>query len=210
MTRKLFSVVGRGNIQIFAGCTVAQQSADSLNTAPPGAPTINQSLEMRSAGSPRISPDGHWVAYEVTHTNWESNAFERELWLADTTSAQRIRLTSSKGSSYDAHWSPDGKWIAFLSDRPPLLTGAKENKAQIYLISAAGGEARELTKVETGVNSFAWAPDGHSIAFTATDAQTKARKDRDEKVRRNTSNQRRLFDDALVDDQHSSRFRMGR
>ena len=121
------------------------------------------------------------MAYEITHTNWEANAFERELWLADTTSAQRIRLTSSKGSSYDAHWSPDGKWIAFLSDRPPLLAGTKENKAQIYLISAAGGEARELTRVETGVNSFSWAPNGLQIAFTAADPQTKARKDRDEK-----------------------------
>jgi dipeptidyl aminopeptidase/acylaminoacyl peptidase len=161
--------------------TAAQQPPDSLNTAPPGAPTINQSLEMRSAGSPRISPDGRWVAYEVTHTNWETNAFERELWLADTTSPQRIRLTSSKGSSYDARWSPDGKWIAFLSDRPPLLAGAKENKAQIYLISSTGGEARELTKVENGVNEFAWAPNSAQIAFTAADAQTKARKDRDEK-----------------------------
>ncbi len=89
-----------------------------------------------------------------------------------------FRLTSSKGSSYDARWSPDGKWIAFLSDRPPLLAGAKENKAQIYLISSTGGEARELTKVETGVNSFAWAPNSGYIAFTAADPPTKARKDR--------------------------------
>src|SRR5580704_10165408 len=145
MTRKFLIVLAALIVPAFVGSTAAQQPADSLNTAPPGAPTINQSLEMRSAGSPRISPDGHWVAYEVTHTNWESNAFERELWLADTMSAQRIRLTSSKGSSYDAHWSPDGKWIAFLSDRPPLLAGAKEGKAQIYLISSSGGEARELT-----------------------------------------------------------------
>jgi len=182
MPRKSFVVIATIMVCVLTPAPAgAQQAADSLNTAPPGAPTINQSLEMRSASSPRISPDGRWVAYEITHTNWESNAFERELWLADSTSPRRIRLTSSKGSSYDAHWSPDGKWIAFLSDRPPLLAGAKENKAQIYLISSTGGEARELTKVETGVNSFSWAPDGHSIAFTASDSQTKARKDRDEK-----------------------------
>lgn len=165
----------------FAPAARAQQAPDMLNTAPPGAPTINQSLEMRSAGAPRISPDGRWVAYEITRTNWETNAFERELWLADTSSPQKFRLTGGKGSSFDAQWSPDGKWIAFLSDRPPLLTGAKENKAQIYLIPATGGEARELTRVETGVNSFGWAPDGHSIAFLSTDSPTKSRKDRDEK-----------------------------
>ena len=179
MIRRSLFLLFPGLFAVFSAA--AQQPPDSLNTAPAGAPTINQSLEMRSAGTPRISPDGRWVAYEVTHTNWESNAFERELWLADTTSPQRIRLTSSKGSSYDARWSPDSKWIAFLSDRPPLLPNAKENKAQIYLISAAGGEPRELTKIETGVNSFTWAPDGRSIAFAAADPQTKARKDRDEK-----------------------------
>src|SRR5579862_2105763 len=94
----------------------AQQSTDALSTAPAGAPTINQSLEMRGASAPRISPDGRWVAYEITRTNWEANAFEREIWLADASSGQRFRLTSGKGSSYDAQWSPDAKWIAFLSD----------------------------------------------------------------------------------------------
>jgi len=77
MTRKLFAVLTAEMLTIFAAGVSAQQATDSLNTAPAGAPTINQSLEMRSAGSPRISPDGRWVAYEITHTNWDSNAFER-------------------------------------------------------------------------------------------------------------------------------------
>jgi dipeptidyl aminopeptidase/acylaminoacyl peptidase len=167
----------------FAFGATAQQPAPAA--APiatvPGAPTIDQSLEMRSASAPRISPDGRWVAYEITRTNWEANAFERELWLADTSSGQRLRLTSGKGSSFDAQWSPDGKWIAFLSDRPAILKDAKEGKTQLWLIGAAGGEARELTKVETGVNSFEWAPSGKVIAFTSTDPDSKARKDHVEK-----------------------------
>jgi Tol biopolymer transport system component len=68
------------------------------------APTIDQSLEMKSANAPRISPDGKWVAYEVSHTNWEANAFERELWLADAGGTERVQLTSGKGSSFDAKW----------------------------------------------------------------------------------------------------------
>jgi dipeptidyl aminopeptidase/acylaminoacyl peptidase len=171
---------------IFAFGAAAQQPAPAATPAapmiaPPGAPTIDQSLEMRSASAPRISPDGRWVAYEITRTNWETNAFERELWLADASASQRLRLTSGKGSSYDAQWSPDGKWIAFLSDRPAVLSGAKEGKTQLWLIAATGGEARELTKVEEGVNSFQWAPSGKTIAFTCTDPESKPRKDRTEK-----------------------------
>ena len=89
--------------------------------APARAPTIDQSLEMRSASAPHILPMAAGSSTEVSRTNWEDNAFERELWLADTTSNQRTRLSSSKRSSYDAQWSPDGKWIAFISDRRQLF-----------------------------------------------------------------------------------------
>jgi Tol biopolymer transport system component len=46
-------------------------------------PTIDQSLEMKSASNPRISPDGRRVVYEVVSTNWEDNSFDRNLWIAD-------------------------------------------------------------------------------------------------------------------------------
>ncbi len=178
-------VLAAGAATILALSAVAQQPAAAPAAVPialpPGAPTIDQSLEMRSASAPRISPDGRWVAYEITRTNWEANAFERELWLADVSAGQRLRLTSGKGSSYDAQWSPDGKWIAFLSDRPAVLKEAKEGKTQLWLIAAAGGEARELTKAENGVNSFEWAPNGKIIAFTSTDPETKPHKDNTEK-----------------------------
>ncbi len=166
----------------FGAAAQSAPTSQAPLVTPAGAPTIDQSLEMRSVSAPRISPDGRWVAFEMSRTNWEENAFERELWLADTVSGQRTRLSSSKRSNYDAQWSPDGKWIAFISDRPPILSGVKkDDKTQIYLISVAGGEARELTRVETGVTEFAWAPNGHTIAFTATDPESKARKDHEEK-----------------------------
>ena len=153
-------------------------------TAPAGAqqqpPTIEQSLDLRTAGAPRISPDGQWVVYEVSHTNWRANAFERELWLSDVAGTRHVRLTEGTGSSYDARWSLDGRWIAFLSNRSPTLPGPKlDDSTQIYLISATGGEARELTRVETGVSDLEWAPDGRTIAFTTRDPKSTVRKERD-------------------------------
>ncbi len=166
-----------------AAQTNPNATAPAAPSAPsaPSAPTIDESLSVKSAGSPRISPDGRYVAYEVQRANWEENAFERDLWIAVVATGERYALTHSKKSSIDATWSPGSKWIAFLSDRPGALSGSPEGKRQIWLIPPVGGEARQLTKVENGVNSFAWSPDGRRIAFTSADPESKARKDRKEK-----------------------------
>jgi len=144
-------------------------------------PTIDQSLEMKSASNPRISPDGRRVVYEVVSTNWEDNSFDRNLWLAEVASGEVRQLTSAKKSSTGAEWSPDGKWIGFVSDRPAQISGSPADKRQVYVMSADGGEAQQLTKAENGVSNFDWAPDSKRIAFTTSDPDTKAMKDRKEK-----------------------------
>ena len=158
----------------------AQQPAPASASAST-TPTIDQSLEMKGAFSPEISPDGKRVVYEVSRTNWEDNAFERDLWIVETATGEGHQLTASKKSSTNAAWSPDGKWIALLSDRPGQLSGTPDGKKQIYVIAADGGEARQLTKVETGVNILAWSPDSKKLAFSAEDPEPKALKDREEK-----------------------------
>jgi dipeptidyl aminopeptidase/acylaminoacyl peptidase len=163
------------SVRLFAQ-QAATAAASSSNT-----PTIDQSLEMKGAFSPEISPDGKRVVYEVSRTNWEDNAFERDLWIVDTATGEGHQLTASRKSSTNAAWSPDGKWIAFLSDRPGQISGTPEGKKQIYVIAADGGEARQLTKVETGVNILAWSPDSKRLAFSAEDPEPKAMKDRKEK-----------------------------
>jgi dipeptidyl aminopeptidase/acylaminoacyl peptidase len=136
-------------------------------------PTIEQSLSFKSPQTPRISPDGRYVAYQVESANWEDNAFQTDIWIVAVATGQRYQLTHSKKSSNDPKWSPDGTRLAFASDR--------EGKRQLYLISVSGGEAFQLTKVDTGINSYEWSPDGKHIAFTAADADSKPKKDRDEK-----------------------------
>jgi dipeptidyl aminopeptidase/acylaminoacyl peptidase len=170
---------------VLYGCVVdraAAQEAPKAAQAPTSkTPSIDQSLEWKGAFNPKISPDGKRVVYEVQQANWEENAFERNLWIAEIASGESHALTSAKKSSTNAAWSPDGKWIAFLSDRPGQITGTPEGKKQLYVISADGGEAQQLTKVENDVNAFEWEPHSKRIAFSMTDPEPKALKDRKEK-----------------------------
>lgn len=152
---------------------LASMLSPVIVAGPAQTPTIEQSLNLRSAGGPRISPDGRYVAYQVQKTNWEENAFETEIWMAVTATGECYRLTNAKKSSSNPQWSPDSKRLAFISDR--------DGKRQIYLIAPNGGEAVQLTSVETGVSTLSWSPDGRRIAFAAGDAESKARKDRKEK-----------------------------
>jgi len=159
----------------------AQETAKTAQAPASPTPTIDQSLEWQSAFNPKISSDGKCVVYEVQKTNWEENAFERNLWIGDVSSGDTHSLTTAKKSSTNPEWSPDGRWIAFLSDRPGQLAGTPEGKKQLYVISAKGGEAQQVMKVENDVSDFEWAPDSKHIAFSMSDPETKAMKDRKEK-----------------------------
>lgn len=136
-------------------------------------PTIDESLSMKSAGGAQISPDGRYVAYLVTQTNWDENEFITQIWLANLATGERLQLTSGKKSSSGPQWSADSRRIAFTSDR--------DGKRQIYVISPNGGEATKITDEENGVGAIAWSPAGGAIAFTSTGPDPKPMKDRKEK-----------------------------
>ncbi len=135
-------------------------------------PSIDDLLSLRRVGSPAISPNGSLVAYTVRETNWDDDAYETEIWVGDADGTRR-QLTRARKSSVQPAWSPDGGWLAFVSDRT--------DKRQVYRISPGGGEAEVLTDAEEGVNGFAWSPDGKTIAFTSNEPKSDALKDRDKK-----------------------------
>jgi dipeptidyl aminopeptidase/acylaminoacyl peptidase len=165
------------NVLTVAALALGSAAALSAQNAPAAlprvAPTVDQILSLKRAGSPEISPDGRWVAYTIRETNWDDNAYETEIWLADATSGATRQLTNAKKSSQSPAWSPDGSKLAFISDRT--------DKRQIYLINPQGGEAEALTSLEDGVSSFAWSPDSRTLAYTATEPKPAAIKDRDKK-----------------------------
>ena len=136
-------------------------------------PGIDDLIGLQRAGPPAISPDSRLVAYTIRQANWDENAYHTEIWLADAETGELRQLTNHKKSSSAPAWSPDGRTLAFASDR--------EEKRQIYLIDPRGGEARKLTSLEDGVGSFEWAPDGKRLAYTATDPKPDTMKDREKK-----------------------------
>src|SRR5207247_2621118 len=125
----------------------------AAQTTPPttATPTVDEILSLKRAGSPEISPDGRLVAYTIRDTNWDENAYETEIWLAEVATGTAHQLTNAKKSSQSPAWAPDGSRLAFTSDRT--------DKRQIYIIDPRGGEGQPLTSLEDGVGSFAWAPD---------------------------------------------------
>jgi dipeptidyl aminopeptidase/acylaminoacyl peptidase len=136
-------------------------------------PTIDQMVELKRPAAVAISPDGRYVAYTVREADWDENAFDNEIWLADSQTGATRQLTRAKKSSTAPAWSPDSRTLAFASDR--------SDKRQIYLIDPLGGEARALTSGEDGIQEFAWSPDGTRIAYTAPDPKPEALKSRDKK-----------------------------
>jgi dipeptidyl aminopeptidase/acylaminoacyl peptidase len=134
-------------------------------------PTIDDLLTVKSAGATQISPDGKWVAYTVTETDFDQDAYVSHLWLADVASGKTFQVTRGDKGAGNAQWSPDGAWLAFTSNRIG-------DKNQIFAISPGGGESIQLTKAETAVSNFNWSRDGKQIAFTAAEPALPWAKDR--------------------------------
>src|SRR6185503_16271874 len=88
-----------------------------LHAAETRVPTIDQLIELKRPGSVAMSPDGARIAFTVTETNWDDNAYETEVFMMDARGTEPVQLTRARKSSSSPAWSPDGRWLAFISDR---------------------------------------------------------------------------------------------
>ena len=149
---------------IYAGLGFASATSTRV-------PTVDDLLTIKSVGGAQISPDGKWVAYTVGYGDFKQDAFITQIWLAETGAGKTFQLTRGDRASTNPRWSPDGQWLAFLSNR-------QDDRNQIFLINPAGGEAQQLTKSETAISNFAWSEDGRTIAYTATEPTPQPLKDR--------------------------------
>jgi len=95
-------------------------------------PTLDEFMSLKSINSARISPDGRFVAYARRETNWKDNSFATQLWLVNVATGASFQLTRGKKSTSQAEWSPDGHWMAFITEREPSAIEplATEKKAE--------------------------------------------------------------------------------
>jgi dipeptidyl aminopeptidase/acylaminoacyl peptidase len=138
--------------------------------------TIDQAIDIRELADLQLSRDGRRAAFTVQEPPTATRPAQRHIWVFDTQSRQLRQWTSSAKSEHTPRWSPDGRTLAFLSDR--------EETTQIWLIPSDGGEALKLTTGRNAVETFRWSPDGRQIAFLAADPRTpeeeKKQKDQDD------------------------------
>ena len=118
-------------------------------------------IEMKRAGSPDISPDGTMFIYTISTPHWESRKSYSDIHITSIRTGEQKQMTYTKEESeHSPKWYKDGSFFAFLSDR-------SEEKTQIYFMHPDGGEARQITEDEDGVNSYQWSRDWKHIAYMA-------------------------------------------
>jgi dipeptidyl aminopeptidase/acylaminoacyl peptidase len=112
---------------------------------------------------PQVSPDGGAVAYLVTAHEREADAERATLWLVNWDGSDGRALTQGESASHP-RFSPDGRYVAFISTRP------HEGSPQVWVLDRHGGEARQLTHVNGEIASYSWSPDGRRIVLVMSKA----------------------------------------
>lgn len=154
--------------------------------------TIKDMLSINVASQIDVSSDGRNVVFVLSKADFEESVYRTDLYLVSTDGGEVKQLTFSKEDERNPKFSPDGKFIAFISNRK-TNPEAKEVKNQIWLLPVDGGEAFKLTDAPEGVISFHWMPDGKSILYLTQETlpkPEKEKKERDKKLK---------FDPIVVD-----------
>jgi acylaminoacyl-peptidase len=138
-------------------------------------PTPDDLYRLRIPTDPHLSPDGSLAALTLQTVAPGRDAYRHAIWLAPTDgSAPARQVTLGVRHDTRPRFSPDGRLLAFLSDRRPVVEeepdapNEREDGTQVHLLPLGGGEARRLTDLPRGVESFEWSPDGRSLVVTTS------------------------------------------
>lgn len=112
---------------------------------------------IQTVSGPEVSPDGNWIVYGLTSTDSVKNKRNADVWMISWDGKENIQLTNSPDGESQAKFSPDGKYVSFVSARNGM------DKSQIFLLDRRGGEAKQMTTFKNDMGGYEWSPDGKKI-----------------------------------------------
>lgn len=151
-----------------------QPAAAHPSTRPDSVPPAKRPIRpadiyrLPAISDPQPSPDGKWISYTLSTIDSLKDNRNSDIWMVSSDGTQDIQLTYNPEGESRARWSPDGRYISFLSSRQATEpTAIKGN--QVWLLDRRGGEGRRLTDRKGGINDYAWSPDSKKLLLTMTD-----------------------------------------
>ncbi len=124
--------------------------------------TLDDLARLQRVGAPVVSPEGEWVAYNVSQVDAKEDKGQSHLWMVQWDGSARLQLTFGKEGASAPRFSPDGKYISFLSSRPGPAKGT-----QVWVLDRRGGEAEQLTAItDQEIEGYSWSPDAKKLLLT--------------------------------------------
>ncbi len=136
-------------------CSLAQRSINPSDV-----------YRLKSISDPQVSPDGKWVAYVLSTPDSVKDKSDSDIWMISWDGTESVKLTASPEGESRPRWSPDGKFLTFLSSR------YETKSSQIWKMDRRGGEAVKLTELKYSISDYTWSPDSKKIAMVIQDQES--------------------------------------
>ena len=144
----------------------------AAETSNSSAITIDKLMQLQQPSDLQLDPSGQWLAYVLKRYERKQDKSLQQIWMTSVDGKTTLPLTAEYTDASHPRWSPDGTTLAFLGKRGQA-DELKDAENQVWLLDRRGGEARQYTHVEQGVDAFEWAPDGSKMLLVLTDPKPK-------------------------------------
>jgi len=124
--------------------------------------TVDDYFRMGQVSEAQVSPEGDWIAFTVTRQDLDEDTSISRVWMVPAAGGEAIAMTGAGLSSWQPRWSPDGRFLAFLSER-------SDGETQVWTLRRVGGEAEQLTDAPQSVRDYAWSPDSKRLVLVMQD-----------------------------------------
>jgi Tol biopolymer transport system component len=121
------------------GAPVATGQPTAVTKRPIGPSDV---YRLQTVGGLQVSPDGEWIAYVLTTTDSTKDKRNSDVWMVSRDGKQTVQLTNNPDAESQPRFSPDGRYISFVTRR------GEDKTSQIYLLDRRGGDAIKATDVK--------------------------------------------------------------